>query len=75
MCDIKLGTSNPLMLVSEYHRPLTCTPHSESDEVALAEVCFFQAEDSQCLSFCWETQTGERESLTFFGWFCHVESP
>lgn len=28
LCGIKLGTSDDLMLVSEHHRPLTCTHHS-----------------------------------------------
>lgn len=60
-CGIKLGTSDHLMLVSEYYRPLTCTRLStESGKLTLTEVCSFQSEGSQCLSLCQETQTGER---------------
>lgn len=56
---IKPGTSDHLMLVSEYHRPITCTQQSpESGKMTLAKVYFFQSEGSQYLFLCQETQTG-----------------
>ena len=56
LSGIKLGTSDHLMLVSDYHRPLTCTRHS-TESGKMTELCF-QSEGSQCLSLCQETQTG-----------------
>lgn len=75
LCGIKLGTSNHLMLLSEYHRHLTCTHRStESGEMTLTEVCFVQSEGSRCLSLCQETDWIENPSL-FWEAFLVVNHP